>query len=566
MPKIPLIGVSDSGRTPDINSHRAVNLMPQIRNTGAKEQFYWIGAPGLKDFATIAGVSRGQWALDGYIYYVVGTSFYKIDSAGAITTISNGGVTSSTNTCVFANNESQVAFVQGTDEIYVYDFIDDVFTVVEEWSTEYPVTQIVNVSTTTYRATTSITHSAIIGDDVIFKGTTNFNRAYTITAVAATTFDFTHINSTDADETSLTDAAAFVREDDLPVTPTHITYMDSYGIVNNTTNDDDEGIRDVDFFVSYPSDFRIWEPADTGSAQRDPDAIKAIFAFQGDLWLFGEISTETYYNTGSGTQPFAPTRPSALQWGCLGPYTVAQTGDGIAFLGTKKYGHPTVLLTSGYNMQEVSNHALDYNLSLFTPAELAEATAFAYHEEGSEFYVITFGNDSLGKQTWVFDSQSTAGAGVFMWHERQDYNGDEFRGKYYGYLNGKHIVSDHTESKLLEMDRATYTDLVGSSTENITRIGVSGPIHSDDMAMFHHTLVVDMEHPVGTGVVYLSWSDDGGHTYSSEASRSFTGRDTRVQFDALGMARNQRVYKIRIDAALPVNINTAYVRIEQGLW
>lgn len=63
----------------------------------------------------------------------------------------------------------------------------------------FNINSIVFQSGTTYRVTTSATHSFVVGESVTIAGTTNFNRAYTITATpGAATFDISHINGTDA--------------------------------------------------------------------------------------------------------------------------------------------------------------------------------------------------------------------------------------------------------------------------------------------------------------------------------------------------------------------------------
>jgi hypothetical protein len=247
-------------------------------------------------------------------------------------------------------------------------------------------------------------------------------------------------------------------------------------------------------------------------------------------------------------------------WGALGPNTVAQAGEGFCMLGRRENGQITVIYQQNYAMQPVSDNALDYRLSQATLAQLEAATAFSYREEGSDFYVLTFGNE-----TWVLDVSATIGSGLPIWHERQDYQGNKARPKYYAYLAPQHLVSDHTESKILEMDRDTYTELVGSTAQAMTVEGYSGIIHSNDKRLFHHDLYLDMENPVGTGTVELFKSDDGGHNYTSLGSRTFTGRGTRPEWYRLGMARTDRIYKFVFTGAVPRNINGAYVSVSQGI-
>lgn len=558
--KIPLIGVSATGRSSDLNSHRAINLMPLVDRTGAKDKWAWIGAPGLKNFCTTAGVVRGQFVWEDWTYFVAGTTLYRVQTTGGTPETLATGIASSTNSVRFSNNITHLAFVQGTANIYVWD--GTTLTDVVDYSDEVAITAIQNDSGTTYTVD-STGHGAENGDKVVIKGTVNFNREYTVANKTANDYDITHINDSDADETGLTDAAGFYRyaSGDFPITPTHIVYMDTYLIINTTTADTDNGIELNSGLVSYSDDGRIWESANSFAAQRFPDAMTALYTYQGDLFLICEKSMETYQNIGEGDQPFSPSRSAALMWGALGPETVAQVGNGFCLLSRRENGQITVIYQEGYSITPVASDALDYHLSQATEAQLKAATAFSYREEGSDFYVLTFGN-----QTWVYDQTTSKHTGTPDWHERQDNAGDKARYKYYSYLAGKHLVSDHTESKILEMDRDTYTELVGSVAQGITRTGVSGIIHSNDKRLFHSELYLDMENPVGTGTIELFSSDDGGHTYTSHGTQSFTGRGTRPEWHRLGMAKTDRIYKIVTSAALAININAAYVTVEPGLF
>lgn len=625
MAKIPLVGVSDSGRDTAINAHRAINYMPTVSNTGAKENFYFVTAPGYSLHLTTPAIVRGMVVFAGEIYFVAGNKLYKESD----TVNSLGTLTTSSGTVQMVVNETQLAIIDGTASIYVWD--GTIFYTIDKFSTEVTLTTIANVSGTTYRGTTLVAHGFQIGDSVIITGISNdnFNRQYTITAVAATTFDFVHINSTDPGLSGLlasayfrqatrvitgvvvatgttftvtTSAAHLLGVGDIavitgttnfngswrvasvpsgttftfdrgstpsnetgltaslsqtwPLLPTSMTYMDSLGIINNTRNDATRVVVDYDFFVSEPLDFRLWQAINTGSAQREPDALTAVYAFQGDLWLLGASSMEAYYNAGEGGQPFKPTRPSAVPWGCIAVNTVAQVGAGMAFLGRKKNGSATILLTTGYDVVSIATKALEYQLSQYTDAQLATAVAFSYRDDGAEFYVITFDN-----QTWAYDAANTALAGVPLWHERQQPSGARCLAQHYVFSGGRHIVSHYNLAKLMHMDRGTYT----SSGTTIPRTAISGAVHTDASGMVHNSLMLDMK-IVTDAVVTLYWSDDGGVTYNSGLSKTILTTTNRVEFFGLGFARNQRVYKVVVASDGAADILTAYVLADACRW
>lgn len=565
MPKLPLVGTDDSGRIKDINSRRCVNLMPHVSNTGAKENLYWVSSPGTTLHANIAGVARGfhEWNDKGY--FVAGTTLYSVDSAGTVATLASG-IAASNNTVSFQNNDWQLGFVQGDSHIYVWDGTN--FDDITKWSGEYNVTAIVKsgAGPYTYTVTTSTAYVAVVGDKVIFKGigSTFFDNAEFTIATTPDTTHFTFTSNTSVTVPSIVAGAkVFMQDTAFTITPATMTFMDSYGIINNTYQAPDKSVVNYDFFVSASNDFRIWKASATGAAEREPDALVNVTAFQGDLWLFGAKSTETYFNSANDAdQPFAPTRPSALQWGCAAPHSVQQVSGGLCFLGVKRNGQPTVCMSSGYEIKPVATDALEYRLLQYTKSQLANATAFAYRSEGKEYYCLTFGTE-----TWVFDpASSAAGGGLFMWHERQDYTGGAARPKYYSFVDNKHLVTDRTDATILVLTRDAVTEWSGGAAQNVSRYGVSGFVHGDEKGVFHYDATIDMQHPVGSGTINLSWSDDGGNTFSTPVGQAFTGLDTRVQFFGLGFSRNQRCYKVEATADVPVNINTAYIRAEQASW
>jgi len=377
-------------------------------------------------------------------------------------------------------------------------------------------------------------HNASVGDLALISGMLDatLNDTWTINAITSSTvFTF---NTYIAAATYLSDAAtAAIYSDSLLIAPDRCTYMDGYFVVNNSRVADDMTAQMV--FYSALGDGRIFTATRFLEPQRDPDATLVAYANAGNLVLLGTQSTELWFNPGtSDIDPFEPARSAAIPWGVASPWTVTKFAEGIAWVGRKDNSSPVVVVLDGYAAKKISSPPVEKALK-DNAASLLTATAYAYVDEGHDFYVLT-----IGTQTWVYD------AATELWHERQSWNGTtwaQHRGRWYGYLGGKHLVTDHTAGNLLELNLGTFTDYVTSASHSIRRLGRSGYVGDTDKWLAHRKVHIDMAHPLTSQSVLLKWSDDGGHTWTDGEIASVSGYETSVEWWRLG-ASTARVYEL----------------------
>jgi len=385
-----------------------------------------------------------------------------------------------------------------------------------------------------------------VGDEILITGTTSFNGLKTLTAVSSVdVVRFTHSNATDDDEADIAAATMQARSDALTIQPAHVTQMNGYGLVGNIRTNADDGVHPGQFYPTEPDDFSTVDVTDYLVAQRDPDALKTLYALGGDLHLFGEISLEHYYYAGAVDSPFQPTQSAATPWGIAGEWTVAKCGDGLAWVAQRDNGALTVCVMEGYLPREIASHAVAYRLGQATTTQIAAATAFSYRDEAHDFYVLTFASE-----TWVYDYTESAKVGQPVWTEWST-GSSKFLGKWYVYAFGKHLVSDHTAASIYQLDLDTHLD----GTASIQRLGVSGYIHADDKGVTVNRVCVLLE----TGIeLLLESSDDNGTTWISHGNR--TGR--RQEWFGHGLLRTDRLYRITSSTADDFVVTDAYVDVE----
>jgi YVTN family beta-propeller protein len=241
--------------------------------------------------------------------------------------------------------------------------------------------------------------------------------------------------------------------------------------------------------VSGLYDGTSWSSLDTSTADATPDDLLAVFPNHGELWLLGEWSTEIWYQSGSGSPPFARMSGGVLDYGIAARYSVAKGNNTIFWLATQnnngKGEFVGVGMASGYGVQIISTPAINYQISQY--AVISDAFAYCYTSEGHEFYVLTFPTASA---TWAYDITTQ------LWHERSTYTDNPYAiGRHlsncYANFNGHHYVGDYRNGKIYKMDSLTFKDV----DDPIVSIRTATPINEEGNLnnLFIHKLQIDAE-------------------------------------------------------------------------
>jgi hypothetical protein len=350
--------------------------------------------------------------------------------------------------------------------------------------------------------------------------------------------------------TSTTTFAA-IADPDFPATARTVTYVGGYFIVTE--------VDSQKWYVSGLNDGTTWSALDFATAEYTPDNLQTAAENYGELWLFGDESTEVWSLLLSGTFPFTRLEGSKNNWGCISRFSVARVENQLIWLGNPPDGGtPQVVINSGYQAIPISTPAMDYEIATYSVT--ADAYAYAYKDEGHQFYVITFPSANV---TWAFDFLTK------RWHKRSSkVNGDylEHNSLGYVYFAGKHLVSSVEDGKIYEMSLNYYTE----DGRTIRRQVTSPPIFDqDNNRLLHDRLQLDFEAGTGTNdidpTVMLEWSNDSGHSYGGEIWRT-VGKpgeyDKRATWHQLGSART-RVYRMFVTDPVAWRLVSANIKMRQ---
>lgn len=330
-----------------------------------------------------------------------------------------------------------------------------------------------------------------------------------------------------------------------------VTFQDGYfvGIEKDTGK----------FWISGLYSGTSWDALEFATAEGRPDNGVAIISNTHDLWIFGETSTEIYYNSGNADFPFTRIPGALIDSGSIAKASPVKIRGQLYWLSDKKQ----VCRNNGYQQEIISSPSLDHQIETYSV--ISDAVGFTYSIEGHHFYVIAF---PTAEKTWVFDTSTG------FWHEWQSYLSDinpwgRHRASCAAQLGNYWFVGDYSTGAIYKLSMTTYTD----NAHAIRRQRAAQVISKERVNVIFHQLEIEFEAGVGldAGVqgedpqAMLDWSDDGGHTWSNQHWTSIgkIGEYTRrAIWRRLGKSRN-RIFRVTCSDPVKTVILGAFANIEE---
>jgi hypothetical protein len=328
----------------------------------------------------------------------------------------------------------------------------------------------------------------------------------------------------------------------LPGTPTSTCHLDGY------------------IFFTYASG-RIWatginsltvDALSYTTAESNPDGVLRGIVSGRQLYAFGSASIEVYQNV--GTEPFPLARAAVIPVGLIGTFAVAGGNETDGWDSSPLFvaADGTVRQLSGYDPRIVSTRAVErFIAGLANPRDL---TAYVYTFGGHSIFGIRAPGNEPNERTWEYNTSSG------QWHERQSTNYKTWRGFRTVRAFGKWLCGDVGTTQLRAIDARAIAEVDE---------GLPARIESKCMKDFPACMAVpraDFSFAQGVGIatgldpiqteprVEISWSDDGGGTWSRPLQRTL-GRQGRfgwgVRVNRTGLT-TQAGRRWRIDISDPV--------------
>ena len=326
-----------------------------------------------------------------------------------------------------------------------------------------------------------------------------------------------------------------------------VGYIDGYFVFNAPNSQQ--------FYVTAIFDGTDIDALDFASAEGSPDGLVALIVDHREVWLFGTNSVEVWYDAGTTDFPLARIQGAFNEIGCAAAYSVAKLDNALFWLGADARGRGIVYRANGYTGQRVSTHAVEWQIQQY--GSLSDAVGYTYQQDGHAFYVLNFPSANT---TWIYDVATNG------WHERAGFVNGQFT-RHWGNcqmaFNSEIVIGDYANGNFYAFDMDVYSD--NGSVQRWLRSWRALPTGQNNLKRTaQHSLQLDCQTGVGvvTGQgsdpqVMLRWSDDGGHTWSSEHWRSM-GKigeyGYRTIWRRLGMTLKLRDRVYEISGTDPVKI------------
>ena len=331
-----------------------------------------------------------------------------------------------------------------------------------------------------------------------------------------------------------------------------VVFMDSYFLYNTPDAST--------MFATAQNDGTNITATDVATAEGHPDEILALKVFKNELWVFGQVSIEIWWDEANATGfPFSKRVSASMDLGCGAAHSVQVVDNGLCWLDnrgyvvyTPSYAKPGIISTPAIN-QEIQNMET-----------ISDAIAFTYTDRGGMFYQITFPTE---EKTFVYDFITQT------WHEKAYWTQDDAftRHKVNSHVRYKNweLVGGYNDGTIYILDAKTYTD----GGDPIHRVRTTAHINDEFRLLTIYDLELHLESGkglvTGTGSdpqIMMRYSNDGGFTYSNELARSI-GKigeySKRVRWNALGAAR-EWLFEFRFTDPIPFTIVDASISAESG--
>lgn len=296
---------------------------------------------------------------------------------------------------------------------------------------------------------------------------------------------------------------------DLPSTANSVTFLEGFFLFS---------VPDGRVFASELNSTAI-NALSFATAEARADGLRRVVVRGNISYAMGGTTIEPWKNV--GTSPFPLQRsPTVMQVGLLTTMAVAGFEDSWNAPTYFASADKRIMALSGYETAPVSTPDVERFLSASTVSTV-ELSAFVW--KGRSFIAVS---SDVG--SWVLDVEARS------WHERGSTGASRWRAKFSTYSGEQWVFGDSLTGDLLTMS--------DTLTENGTALGgfmQSGPL-KDFPTRVAAKLSADFTEAAIT--IYVSWSHDGGKTWSTELQRSITDAEKwPVSVSNLGLSTHHGI-------------------------
>lgn len=312
----------------------------------------------------------------------------------------------------------------------------------------------------------------------------------------------------------------------------------------------------------------VWDPTQFAQRSAAADPWRSMLIRYPLVWLFGEQTSDVWYNAGNFPFPLAPYQNVRIDDGIAAAFSAANLKNGPVWLARSSRGAGYIVQAQGYRTVRVSTQALEFQISRYV--KIDDAVSFTYTADGHEFYELNFPTQGV---TWVWDSS----LGVAGWHERGHWNAtksmyEAWGPQYHAYEFDAHIVVDLRTGSIYRMGNDLYADADG---DPMRRLRLAPGLRGDGKTrMFYDgfQLVLDQGIGLSTGqgsnpAVSMQYSNTAGKRWNSERIRRGAKKgelDHVTEWRNCGSTTGTRAFQVVMSDPVPWRIVDAQLATRPG--
>lgn len=292
------------------------------------------------------------------------------------------------------------------------------------------------------------------------------------------------------------------------------------------------------------------------------DRWLALLVADKRIYLIGELTSETFTNTGASPFPFEADT-IVIPFGTPARYSVADALGSVVFLAQNADGLAGVVRLNGLSAEKISHYALDVALGGY--AAIADAIGDTCTIDGHTLYVLTFPTQNV---SWAYDLTTNVWVEIGHWDPANN-RYDAWRPIFHTYNFGKHLMGDRTVGKLWRMSPTLTTDVDGAGIRWLRQF--PGSFEQHKLLFYDRFEVLTEPGLVGAGAdtpdIELEYANDGGKLWHNAglATLGQQGQyDTRAYWTNLGSGR-QRMWRLTGSDNAAYRLIGCYQDVRAGL-
>lgn len=143
-------------------------------------------------------------------------------------------------------------------------------------------------------------------------------------------------------------------------------------------------------------------PLKYGSAEIDPDPIKALIKVRNEPHAIGRYTIEVFTNTGGSNFPFSRIEGGQIQKGAVGTHACCNFMDSIAILGGGRNEPVSIYLCANGTASKIATREIDTIIQSFSEESLSDVLVEHRSDRGHEFIYI-----HLPDRTLLYDAAAS---------------------------------------------------------------------------------------------------------------------------------------------------------------